>query len=757
MHKKICLSGLILCFMLMTFTAQAQSYDSGHDFFNANYWKHARASDVKKKLIKGADINEMYRWVSSVELTHLQGMNVLAFAVHWGARPQAIEVLIKNGATITGDALQYAKNLEMLQFLVKRGGNVNGLSRDNSTPLHNAWDMTAPMMEFLLQKGAVPNVRNKYGNTALSLLYDRGNSENKDWQVKVALLKKAGAKLGEGKTPQEAGIVKYTVKKNTENTYTPKHNFYNPYFWRAATVKDVKRSKIKDISFPYVPQDVLGNNFLTLALTYSTDTAVINFLIKDGLVSLEKDELCAAAQNENPEILRMYLERVPPYFYEEDYKENIALATAAKYAARAGLKDNVAMLIKLDPSIRYTDFAEGKFLELSEVRPSEGRPDKAALVAQIQSMPMEYGPEHPFFSLWGFQMREKGIPNLQEYLIEGATLDSTYRWAEGIEMQHYNGHTILEMALMRNVPAEVIDFLIKNGATITNTAINLAEDVATFKTLVKYGADVNTVSANDTTPLFTAAVNSTELLEFLLQHGALPNIKNKEGETALTLLYVPGLSIVGNDAEVQKRIQILEAAGAKIGAGISPLDAGLIKYTVQKNTEKSYNDKHNYNNVDFWRVATLKDVKQSFIKGENLNSDAYKGKSLILIRAINQTNNPAIVEFLIKNGAKIGESAMIAAASNKNSAILKILIQSGGDVNAHSGFYFPLSAAAEAGHKDNVALLLAHGADVNKADFEFGNALCMAPVTEGRPDRAPIMKMLKAAGGKVICGGDEGY
>ncbi len=750
MCKKISIVSIILCFLLLSFGAKAQEYDSGHPFFQADFWKKASVADVQKEFVNTANINAVYTWVSSVELVHLQGVNLLAFAIYWGATPEIAELLIKNGATITSDALQYAKNLDMLQLLVKHGGNVNGLNANNETPIMNAVNMTIPMVEFLLQQGAAPNVKNISGDTALSYLYDFGPEEDvENWQAKVALLEKAGAKLGEGKNPQQSGIITYKVKKNTEKQYTLTHNFYNPDFWRAATLADVKQSFITDVYLGDAPKDALGNAPFTLTLKYTTDASIVDFLMEQGVGAAENEMLNAAAQNENVEILKTVMSLVPSSFSEH----GLELDTPAKLAAQAGLAQNVFLLIKEDPSIRYKDFAEGKFFALEEVLPSKGRPERAQLVAKIQSMPIEYGPEHPFFSLWGFEMDENGVPNLTEHLIEGADLDSTFRWPEGVEMVHYDGCTILEMALLRDVPSPVIEFLVKNGATITADAMAYAQSLAMLKTLIKLGGNVKAVTTFDATPLFGAAIGDTEMLKFLLQQGVSPNIKAKDGDTALTQLYYSDQYNLKDDKDLQERVRLLKAAGAKMDAGIRPKKAGVVTYKVKENTEKIYNSKHNYTKADFWRVATLEDVKQSFIEGEDLNHYKTKNESPILANAAAQTAEPTIVEFLINNGAKVGEEAMLAAARNEHTAILETLIKHGGNVDSHWGFYVALSAAAEAGLKDNVALLLAKGADVNNGDFEFGNALCVTVVHKGRPDRAAIVKMLKAAGGKKDCGG----
>ncbi len=80
-------------------------------------------------------------------------------------------------------------------------------------------------------------------------------------------------------------------------------------------------------------------------------------------------------------------------------------------------------------------------------------------------------------------------------------------------------------------------------------------DIKTIKFLISKGADINTRSNNNTTPLMIASARGyTDIVTLLLKHKADYNIKNDKGDTALSLARK-----LNNDDIVK----ILHKAGAK--------------------------------------------------------------------------------------------------------------------------------------------------------------------------------------------------
>jgi hypothetical protein len=68
-------------------------------------------------------------------------------------------------------------------------------------------------------------------------------------------------------------------------------------------------------------------------------------------------------------------------------------------------------------------------------------------------------------------------------------------------------------------------------------------------------------------------------------------------------------------------------------------------------------------------------------------------------------------------------NALQAAAAGGHPKVVRLLVDSGADVNAEGGqFGYALQAAAWKGHRESVRILLAHGADVYARGGKYGNA-----------------------------------
>jgi len=149
-----------------------------------------------------------------LDIADSNGMTALNMASYCGYT-EMVKELLDAGASIdkgtTDDnttslclACQEGK-LDTIKLLIERGANVNHKTDLGSTPLHSAAACIAPsrveVLEYMLSKGALPDVQDTKGNTPSHFAAFRGNGDF------IPILLEAGAdaavKNEEGKTATE--------------------------------------------------------------------------------------------------------------------------------------------------------------------------------------------------------------------------------------------------------------------------------------------------------------------------------------------------------------------------------------------------------------------------------------------------------------------------------------------------------------------------------------------------------------------------
>ena len=125
------------------------------------------------------------------------------------------------GADVNGTVkyrvpLNIASNIEIVEFLVKKGANVNLCDEEGKTPLMWAsWAGRTEIVEFLIKNGADISAEDKFGETALFKA-----SRNKNPNITILLLKHGANinhKCKDGRTPLMAAVNYYpSTIKNVE-------------------------------------------------------------------------------------------------------------------------------------------------------------------------------------------------------------------------------------------------------------------------------------------------------------------------------------------------------------------------------------------------------------------------------------------------------------------------------------------------------------------------------------------------------------
>ena len=159
---------------------------------------------------------------------------------------------------------------------------------------------------------------------------------------------------------------------------------------------------------------------------------------------------------------------------------------------------------------------------------------------------------------------------------------------------------------------------------------------------------------------------------------------------------------------------------------------------------------NNFLNKDWWKTATIEDVKKELKNGANVNA-ANDNDFTVLMQAALLNQNPEVIKILIDEGAdvnaksKSGNTAlMYAAIFNQNPEVIKTLIDEGADVNAKNkdGSTALIQAAISNQNPEVIKILINAGTDVNAKSKSGSTALMFAASRQKDPDA--VKALLKA-------------
>ncbi len=150
-------------------------------------------------------------------------------------------------------------------------------------------------------------------------------------------------------------------------------------------------------------------------------------------------------------------------------------------------------------------------------------------------------------------------------------------------------------------------------------------------------------------------------------------------------------------------------------------------------------NEHKFLTDAYWKTATVQDVTQSVQQGANVNmrsknnaDDGFYLDDTPLMFAARNSNNPAVIETLIKLGAQVnakshmGTALVDAAADNTNPGIVQVLLKYGAHTKMRDGLT-PLMLAALSNSEPKVLVaLIRNGVNVNARSSMGETALMFA-------------------------------
>ena len=282
------------------------------------------------------------------------------------------------------------------------------------------------------------------------------------------------------------------------------------------------------------------------------------------------------------------------------------------------------------------------------------------------------------------------------------------------------------------------------------TAVKFAS-LPVIEELIKAGADVNDFDNNYRTALLCACeYKKGDVISFLLEHHAKPNMTDKNGFTALATvfrnlprrinsanrLFLSGRTSVSFEKELKNEVQI-----------------------VQKLLEKGASFKHlksHHDNPLFIAIQALnKDLIEMILKQDIYITDAKDKWGFTALTAACEIKSPQIAQPIIRMLLNAGENinnfsgwagtALKYAVENENNDIVRQLLEAGANPNLSDSkkAQTPLMTAVQKGNLEIVQQLVKAGADVNLQDSNGDTALLMA-LSSGNytPEMFKIIKLL---------------
>ena len=455
----------------------------------------------------------------------------------------------KNGDTALIVAIRTKKNIEILQYLVSNGADVNYKTPEGKSVLEFALN-DKPTLEFLLKSGARVNPRiiakNFYiceNNEVLRLLIANGANIN------------ARGEFGETPLKRIIGFAKFDTIKNLLDLGADiniPNEFGDTVLMDAVTNEDPKITALLLKRGAALIINSGNERYGDTALMKAAgkgNIEIVKMLVGNGAkVNLKNnmDETPLMRAVEHPEIVQYLISKganVNAVSYNGDTAYTLAVQKAELYKNIPGYQKSVEVLKKHKNNINARN-KDGKTPLIAAFT----KPDKLKML-------IKQGADVNLPDLNGRTPLMTAVYPVQHESIKillGAGADPNLHSKDGRTalMTHIDNPETTELLIKYNADVNAQD---KFGRTPL-WYVTVFNKFDVFKVLIKHKANPNIIDKRGSTVLMVAAVNGrTEMVKILLENGAAKtiNVKDNKGKTAI------------NYAKTKEIVDLLKKYGAK--------------------------------------------------------------------------------------------------------------------------------------------------------------------------------------------------
>lgn len=661
-----------------------------------------------------------------------------------------LQELIKDGKK------DEAKNRFINQY------DINAKDADGNTALHVAATINdVDLINFLITKGANPEIKNNLSQTPLHVAIDNNSVDAASFLSTYKTL--LFSKNADGITALDQGLNKdplyydlFITAKSGElkdsDGQTIVHHF----------VKKLNKDGIITCINKNIPisiQDYDEKTPLDLAFENITDTQSVEIaamLIMNGAIQSESDFEYFQHAISNRNLNYRFEDGQTPlhlssifghvgivkYLLENKANTNVQDSTGATplhEAVRYGQKEIAKLLIDAGAKVNAKDNL-GK-TPILLIIPEEQRTDIYDLLITAKADVTKK-------DMYGDTVLH--IASMTK--VPEAILIKLVNAGAEINARNKDGVTPLSLAIENNI-TEHIKFYAKNKADINsmdtkgNTPLSLAlSSNEKILELVINKSNINSLDSQGNTPLHVSIINNADLqkIQYILSLTDDVNARNSEGNNALYLAIIKnrqrlGEMLLAKNADIfstnNKNYSPLRLA---LKAGGTVMDWIITSQTI-KATDGSGNTVLHY--AAEWELEEA--INVLIKKGADIACKNANGETPLFNAT--KTNNPKIIDLLMREGSdpnvrdNLGSTTLHTAVRWDATNSARKLISLGVDVNAQN--ISGKSALAEAvltGKLDAAKLLLSYNADPNSSDIT-GRTILMDAIRGRNPE---VVKLL---------------